>query len=95
MGIERTAVTAKLSPENAEFLDDLKRRFRPYEVSRSSLLNLCVRIVRELHGKGELSFEPAQLQKLLGLDRGDILAALPGKPKNWRAPGSPSFPPLK
>ena len=90
MGIERSATSAKLSPENFEFLLERRRSLRPYEVSVSSLVNLCVRIVRELHTKGELNLEPAELQKLCGMDRSDILATLP-KAGTWRAKGSPSF----
>ena len=95
MGIDRTMVSAKLSRENVDFLDDRQRSLRPYEVSVSSLVNLCVRIVRELHAKGELSLEPEQLQKLLGLDRSDILATLPKRRTTWRGSGSPSFEPKK
>jgi hypothetical protein len=97
MSIERAATSAKLSAENFEFLQDRKWSLRPYEVSISSLLNLCVRIVRELHARGDLSLEPEQLQKLLATaDRSEILAmtSRSKKGKSFR-PGSPSFPPPK
>lgn len=56
------------------FLYDRRRALRPYDVSISSLVDLCVRIVRELHVKGELSLEPEQLQKLLTTtDRSEIV----------------------
>ena len=77
MGVERTMVSAKLSPENIDFLDEQRRLLRPYEVSLSSLVDLCVRIVRELHGRGELSLEPKQLRTLLNAERNDVLAEVP------------------
>ena len=95
MGLERKATSTKLSLDNYEFIDDMHHKLRPYEVSHSSLINLCVSIVRQLHVKGELSLEPEHLQKLLTtIDRSEIIAETRPK-KTWRAPGSPSFPPSK
>jgi len=75
VGVERKTVSAKLAPENSDFIADLKYKLRPYEISRSSLINLCVRIVRQLYTKGELSLEPEQLQKLLTTtDRSEIIS---------------------
>lgn len=96
MGIERMAISSKLSPENVEFLEQQKRALRPYDVSISSLINVCVRIVREMHARGELSLKPEDLQKLLIVERGDVFSFSRGKNKStWRAPGSPSFTPSK
>jgi hypothetical protein len=66
MGIEKVMASSKLSVENAEFLDGWARRFRPYGVSQSSLMDLALRIVRRLEATGELSLEPPALQALLG-----------------------------
>jgi hypothetical protein len=63
-----------LSPENIDFLDERRRLLRPYEVSRRSLVDLCVGIVRQLHTRGELSLEPEQLQALFTTDRSEIIA---------------------
>jgi hypothetical protein len=75
MGVERITVSAKLSLENMEFLDELAHRLRPYEVSQSSLVNTLVRIVRQLEATGKISLEPKQLQTLLTTDRSEIVAA--------------------
>lgn len=68
MGLERTMVSSKLSPENVEFLSDMERSLKPYSVSQSSLLDLCVRIVRQLHRQGKVNLKPAELQELLGTE---------------------------
>lgn len=68
MGLERTMVSSKLSPENVEFLSDMERSLKPYSVSQSSLLDLCIRIVRQLHRQGKVNLQPAALQELLGTD---------------------------
>jgi hypothetical protein len=70
-----TAVSTKLSPENLDFLSKQRRSLRPYDISLSSLVNLCVRIVRRLHDRGELSLEPLQLQAQLTVDLGKIIEA--------------------
>jgi hypothetical protein len=69
MGQERTMVSSKLSAENLEFLDEWERNLKPHNVSQSSLVDLCVRIVRQLHRHGDLSLEPQALQELLGTNR--------------------------
>lgn len=66
-------VTTKLSPENLDFLSNQRRSLRPYDISLSSLVNLCVRIVRRLYARGELSLEPLQLQAQLTVDLGRII----------------------
>jgi hypothetical protein len=68
MGLERTLVSSKLSPENVEFLSEMERSLKPYSVSQSSLLDLCIRIVRQLHRRGDLSLSPTALQELLGTE---------------------------
>jgi hypothetical protein len=68
MGLERTMVSSKLSPENVEFLSDMERSLKPYSVSQSSLLDLCIRIVRQLHRQGKVNLQPAALQELLGTE---------------------------
>jgi hypothetical protein len=68
-------VTTKLSPENLDFLSNQRRSLRPYDISLSSLVNLCVRIVRRLYARGELSLEPLQLQAQLTVDLGKIIEA--------------------
>ena len=68
MGLERTMVSSKLSPENVEFLTDMERSLKPYSVSQSSLLDLCVRIVRQLHRQGKVNLQPAEVQELLGTE---------------------------
>jgi len=75
MAVERAEVATKLSPENFDFLNKQRRLFRPYAVSLSSLVNLCVRIVRQLHARGELSLEPLQLQAQLTVDLGKFIEA--------------------
>jgi hypothetical protein len=65
MGLERMMVSAKISPENLEFLDQWGRHLKPHDVSQSSLVDLSVRIVRQLHLRGDLSLEPEALQDLL------------------------------
>jgi hypothetical protein len=75
MVVKRTAVSTKLSPQNFAFLDKQRRFFRPYDISMSSLVNLCVRIVRQLHVRGELSLEPLQLQAQLSVDLGKFIEA--------------------
>jgi len=72
---DRTAVNTKLSPENLDFLRAQRRLLRPYDISLSSLVNLCVRVVRRLHDRGELSLEPLQLQAQLTVDLGKIIEA--------------------
>ena len=47
------------------FLDDWARRLRPFPVSQSSLIDLCVRIVRRLYAKGDISLTPEALRTLL------------------------------
>jgi hypothetical protein len=76
MGIERTLASAKLSSENIEFLEEWRRRLAPYDVSQSSLINLCVGIVRQLHAKGALRLEPKELQALFGFQPIPTVAAL-------------------
>lgn len=66
MGIERTAVSTKLSPENMEFIDEWAQSLKPLDVSASSLVDLSVRIVRNLVATGKLSREPKALQDFLG-----------------------------
>lgn len=68
MGLERTMVSSKLSAENTEFLDELARRLKPYEVSQSSLVNTLVRIIRQLEVKGKISLTPEGLQELFGTE---------------------------
>ena len=75
MVVKRTAVSTKLSPQNFAFLDKQRRFFRPYDISMSSLVNLCVRIVRHLHVRGELSLEPLQLQAQLSVALGEFIEA--------------------
>jgi len=75
MVVKRTAVSTKLSLKNFAFLDKQRRFFRPYDISMSSLVNLCVRVVRQLHARGELSLEPLQLQAQLSLDLGKFIEA--------------------
>ena len=75
MVVKRTAVSTKLSPETFAFLDKQRRFFRPYDISMSSLVNLCVRVVRQLHERGELSLEPLQLQAQLSVDLGKFIEA--------------------
>ena len=75
-GKRAATVSARLDPENLEFLDERLLRLRPYDVSRSSLINLCVRIVRQLEARGDLSLEPEQLRKLLATNTSDIVAEL-------------------
>jgi hypothetical protein len=65
LGLERVMASAKLSPENSEFLYEIERNLRPYEVSQSSLVNLAVTIVRRLYRLGDLNLEPKALQDLL------------------------------
>jgi hypothetical protein len=93
MGVERTAVSAKLSPENLDFLDERMRLLRPYTVSMSSLVDLCVRIVRQLNARGDLSLEPERLRALLTTDRSEIVAEtsrrLPANQKQMRVGGRP------
>lgn len=69
MGLERTMVSSKLSEENSEFLYEIERNLRPYEVSQSSLVNLMVSITRRLYRLGDLNLEPKALQELLGTER--------------------------
>jgi len=68
MGMERVMASSKLDRESAEFLDDMAKSMRPYEVSQSSLMNLCVRIVKRAVERGDLSLEPRRLQELLGTE---------------------------
>jgi hypothetical protein len=75
MAHNRTVVSSILSPENFDFLNKQRRSLRPYDISLSSLVNLCVRIVRRLHARGELSLEPLQLQAQLTVDLGKITEA--------------------
>lgn len=58
----------ELSPENIDFLDEQRRSLRPYDVSRDSLVDLCVRIVRQLNARGKLSLEPEDLRTMLTND---------------------------
>ncbi len=46
MGVERKTVSAKLAPENSDFIADLKYKLRPYEISRSSLEAIAQPFVR-------------------------------------------------
>lgn len=62
-------VSSKLSEENTEFLYEIERNLRPYEVSQSSLVNLMVTIARRLYRRGDLNLEPQSLQELLGTER--------------------------
>lgn len=66
MGLERIMASSKLDVRNLEFLDEVARSLKPFEVSQSSLVNLCVGIVRRLSQRGEISLEPKSLQMLLG-----------------------------
>ena len=75
MSLDRAAVSTQLSPENLDFLTKQRRLFRPYDVSLASLVNLCVRIVRQLHERGDLSLEPLQLQAQLTVDLGKFIEA--------------------
>jgi len=68
MGLERTMVSSKLSPENVEFVSEMEHSLKPYSVSQSSLVDLCVRIVRQLHRQGKVNLQPAALQELLGTE---------------------------
>lgn len=74
MGIERVMASSKLDRESAEFLDDMAKSLRPYEVSQSSLVNLCVRIVRNSVQRGDLNLDPRSLQEFLGTE------SRPGRP---------------
>ena len=65
MGIERQVVSSKMNAENLEFLAFLSEQIQPYEISLSSLINLCVSIVRTLFIKGEIALNPRALQVLL------------------------------
>ena len=65
MGIERTAVSAKISLENERFLYEWAELLKPYTISSSSLLDKCAEIVRVMVGRGELSLEPKALQEFL------------------------------
>ncbi len=67
--MERETISAKHSPENIEFLEDWGREFRPYPISDSALVDLCVSIVRTLRRKGTISLEPGALQGLLSAER--------------------------
>jgi len=64
MGKKSAVVSAHLSPENIEFIEDWYRQLRPHPISLSSLVDLCVKIVRKLHEQGQLESSPAALQKL-------------------------------
>lgn len=76
MGIERGLVSVKMVQENMNFLDELRRKVWPYEISRSSLVNMCVGIVKHLYERGDIGVEPKQLQALLAMEPGEILADL-------------------
>src|SRR2546429_2395344 len=65
VGIERTAVSAKISLENERFLYEWAELLKPYTISSSSLLDKCAEIVRVMVGRGELSLEPKALQEFL------------------------------
>jgi hypothetical protein len=66
MGLERIMTSSKLDVRNMEFLDEVARSLKPFEVSQSSLVNICVGIVRRLTQRGQISFTPAGLQEFLG-----------------------------
>ena len=65
MGIEKQLVSSKMRSENIEFLNWRVEVMQPYEVSFSSLVDLCVSIVRAQFMKGEIALGPAALQVLL------------------------------
>lgn len=65
MGIERTAVSAKVSSEIERFLWEWSESLKPYEVSMSSLLQRCAEIVKVMVARGDLSLEPKALQEFL------------------------------
>ncbi len=65
MGVEKQLVSSKMRAENVDFLMWLSSQVEPYEVSLSSLIDLCVSIVRALFIKGEIALGPAALQVLL------------------------------
>lgn len=65
MGQERASVSTKLPREDEEFIYEWAKHLKPHEVSQSSLTGLCVRIVRTLVRRGELSIEPKVLQAFL------------------------------
>jgi hypothetical protein len=65
VGLERAAVSAKVSPEIEEFLYEWAKGLRPYKVSSSALLEQCADIVRIMVRRGELSLEPKALQEFL------------------------------
>jgi len=91
MSAERAEVSTKLSPENFDFLNKQRRSLRPYDISLSSLVNLCVRIVRQLHVSGQLSLEPLQLQAQLTVDLGKFIEAK----RHRRAPAKAARRPKK
>jgi len=66
---EEDTLPEELSPENIDFLDEQRRSLRPYDISKDSLVDLCVRIVRQLHARGKLSLEPEHLRTLLTTNR--------------------------
>lgn len=65
MGIERTAVSAKVSPEIEEFLFEWARQHRPYRLSSSEQLEKCAEVVMVMVRRGQLSLEPKALQEFL------------------------------
>jgi len=65
VGIEKHLVSSKMRQENVEFLAFLSEQIQPYEVSISSLIDLCVSIVRSLFMSGEIALNPNALQVLL------------------------------
>jgi hypothetical protein len=60
----------KLSSDSLTFLCDWVSQFKPYEVSDDSLVDLSVRIVRQLQLCGQLDLSPAGLQKLFSAKGG-------------------------
>jgi hypothetical protein len=65
MSIERLSVSGKVSQQNLDFLDEWRREFFPVDVTRSTLINACVTIVRELHASDGLPLKPKALVNML------------------------------
>lgn len=65
MGLERMAVSTKLAPYNLEFIEEWAKSLRPHPVSDSSLVDLCVSIVRLQARAGTLDLAPEALQVFL------------------------------
>lgn len=74
MGIERTTIAAKISPENRAWIGVLLLQFAPLRVTTSSLIDMLLMYLRVRSCAGEIDLS---LRAFQGLDRYDRKPSLP------------------